>query len=193
MANGLQKIKWPSARPSLFVMLTGIAIVAGNIGILLSMSFFTAKECQLFGYEASYCDYFFQPIVNAFVNGPFLIGFVIGLPVVAGVAAIMLSRSWDYDLVSSPQKYFLAFLSTTQLLPIVFFVLFGFMGNQYFLASRCSPSDTGLQEILNDRNHPLHDLCNVVTAKYGIAQEENYTNLALSLIWIVPAILYFKK
>lgn len=181
-----------------WLILAGILSIVSSVGILVSISYFHLRECDAFaqngGKEATkdmQCDYLFQPLSGMpIVYGSFSI-----VQVIAGTIVILYAKTQPRYSVErlgymiSGRVLLLLLLLAGSLAPIFFFVVAGFMENQYYLESRCPSTYIAMMS----EDEQITEFCSLVQTIYSINLVENFVNLALSLAWVIPAMIYFNQ
>ena len=181
-----------------WLILAGILSIVSSAGILVSTSYFHLRECDAFaqkgGKEAirdMQCDYLFQQLSGmSIVYGSFF-----AVQVIAGTIVILYAKTQPRysveklgDLISS-RVLLLSLLLTGSLASIFLFVVAGFIENQYYLESRCPSTYIAMMS----EDEQIREFCSLVQTVYGINLVENFVNLALSLAWVIPAMIYFNQ
>ena len=181
-----------------WLIMAGILSIASSVGILVSISYFHLRECDAFaqngGIEAirdKQCDYFFQQLSGmSIVYGSFF-----AIQVIAGTIVILYAKTQPRYSVErlgyliSGRVLLLLLLLTGSLASIFFFVVGGFMENQYYFESRCPSTYSAKMS----EDEQIREFCSLVQTIYGINLVENFVNLALSLAWVIPAMIYFNQ
>src|SRR2546425_3098887 len=181
-----------------WLIMAGILSIASSVGILVSISYFHLRECDAFaqngGIEAirdKQCDYFFQQLsAMSIVYGSFF-----AIQVIAGTIVILYAKTQPRYSVErlgyliSGRVLLLLLLLTGSLASIFFFVVGGFMENQYYFESRCPSTYSAKMS----EDEQIREFCSLVQTIYGISLVENFVNLALSLAWAIPAMIYFNQ